>query len=230
MKEEVLRILRMVEEGKITADEAERLLSALESLKAHEHRVGIFVGRKAEAGFVERELPGRDGFALAISASKAELSLWEEDRVKVEAWLDELGSVEETSDGLRLNMARAKIRIPAERSLRLELSAGKAEGEVPPITDITCSAGKAELRGLREGTVSCSAGKVEVALSAEPGVLSLDVSAGKIELLVPKERKMHIIKEEVSACGVFVDEGIEDPSAPQATVRGRAGKVSIRKA
>ncbi len=229
MREEVLRVLKMVEDGKISADEAEKLLSAMDSRRPSPAGVGISMGRKAETKFVEKELPGRDNLRLSVSASKAELLLWDQDTVKAEAWLDDLGSVEETPDGLEINMARAKIHLPAGRSVRLEISAGKAEGEVPPVAQITCSAGKAELRGMREGRIACSAGKVEMALSPEPGLLNLEVSAGKLELKVPGERKMHILREEVNACGVLVDKDIEDPSAPQATVRCSAGKVTIRK-
>lgn len=230
MREEVIRILRMVEKGKLSADEAEKLLLAIDVPGSPGVGVGISFGRKRETGFVEKEVLGRDDFKLSLSASKAELSLWQEDTVKVEAWLDDLGSVEETPDGLVLNMARAKVCLPAKRSLWLEISAGKAEGEVPPVTRLTCSAGKVELRGIREGAVSCSAGKAEIELSEEPGPLSLEVSAGKLELTVPGERKMHIIREEVNACGFFVDKEVEDPSAPRATVRCNAGKVSIKKA
>jgi|GEM_PF-1978899 len=229
MREEVLRILRMVEEGKLNAQEAERLLSALETLRAPGAGVGISFDRKPNAEFVEKELPGRDDFNLSLSASKAELFLWDEDRVKLEAWVGDLGFANETPSGLALNMARARIHLPSGRSLRLDVSAGKAKGDIPAVANITCAAGKAELRGLREGTVSCSAGKVEILLSPEPGPLSLEVNAGKIEILVPGERKMRIIREDINAGGVQIDGRIEDPSAPPATIRCSAGKISIRK-
>ncbi|MGB9589461.1 MAG: SHOCT-like domain-containing protein [Candidatus Hydrothermia bacterium] len=230
MREEILIILRMVEQGKLSAEEAERLLSLLETHHfANKAGVGISFGRRVRAEYVERELLGREDLMLAISASRAELRLWQEDKIKVEAWLEDLGSVEETARGLEINMARARIHLPSTTRLTLELSASKAEGEVPPVTNLTCSAGKAELRGMREGVISCSAGKTEITLTPEPGPLELEVNAGKLELLVPCERKMRVIREEVNAGGVFVDRGLEDPSAPQATIRCCAGKVSIRK-
>jgi hypothetical protein len=230
MKEEVGKILRMVEEGKLSAEEAEKLLSAMDAPRSPGAGVGISFGRKRQEEFVEKELPGRDDFKLALSASKAELMLWDQDTVKAEIWLDDLGSAEETPEGLVLNMARAKIHLPAGRSVKLEISAGTVEGEVPAITMLYCSAGKAELRGMREGVVSCNAGKAEVHLAPEPGPLSVEANAGKVELLVHGERKMHVLREEVNACGVFVDGEIEDSSAPQAIVRCNAGKVTITRA
>ena len=230
MKEGVSKILKMVEEGKLSAQEAEKLLSAMDESRSPGAGVGISFGRRRqEEEFVEKELAGRDDFKLSLSASKAELMLWQEDTVKAEIWLDDLGSAEETPEGLVLNMARAKIHLPAERSLKLDISAGKVEGEVPAITALYCSAGKAELRGMREGVISCNAGKAELHLLPEPGPLSLEVNAGKVELLVPGERRMQILREEVNACGVFVDRELEDPSAPQVVIRCNAGKVSIRK-
>lgn len=229
MKEEVGKILRMVEEGKLSAEEAEKLLSAMDAPRSLGAGVGISFGRKRQEEFVEKELPGRDDFKLSFSASKSELMLWQEDTVKAEIWLGDLGSVEETPDGLVLNMARARIHLPAGRSVQLDLSAGKVVGEVPPVTYLTCSAGKAKLQGMREGKLTCNAGKVEVALSPEPGPLIVEANAGKVELFVPGERRMHIIKEESNACGIFVDREIEDPSAPQAVVRCNAGKVTIYK-
>jgi len=229
MREEVIRILRMVEEGKLSAREAERLLSALETRQARRAGVGISFGKKPNEDFVEKELPGSDDFSLSLSASKAELLVWDEDRVKVEAWIGDLGFADEAPNGLAINMARARICLPSMRSLRLDVYAGKVKGDLPPVAVIACSAGKAELRGLREGAVSCSAGKVEVLLSPEPGPLSLDVSAGKVELLVPGDRKLRIIREDIISGGVYIDTGIDDPSAPPATLRCRAGKISIRK-
>jgi len=232
MEEEITRILKMVEEGKLSAEEANRLLSSLMGAEAGKHeRFSVRIGHdKPGAEKIVRDYEGLSEFRLDLSACMAEMELWDQDAIHIEAWLDECcGEFTESEGAAQVKGARVHARFPKHLKLTLDSSASRVEGEIPLQTDLNCSAGKAELRGLGWGDVSISAGKAEIELAEEPGPLKLNVSAGKVDVVVPEPRKFARGSSSCSAGRVDVDERLIDPAEPPLDVDCSAGKVRVER-
>jgi len=168
--DEVERILRLLSEGKITKEEAERLLAALEGPAA-----GASVGRLAidadRAEIHVRPAPGDQVTARGFGAGELKL-----DRKGQEAWL------RWRSRAPVLGRGRIEVELPAGWGVVLELGQGRLEAEALPF--LKGSAGQARVRVGRLAALDfdLGQGRFEAGLALRQGRHRLTIGMGRAKI------------------------------------------------
>ncbi len=216
MREEVLRILKMVEEGKITAAEAERLLSALEKERSEPPRAEE---RRPKAAAQELELD--PSLPLKVRVRGGNLTVIRSEEARIEG----KGLVLDAGGEITLT-GKATLYWPGKSVLGLRVSWGNIEGEVPRL-DLRLNMANAEIEGVVAGRVSVRMGNAELRLAESFEGLEGECEMGNLEIYTP-------VKVSVDASekwgAVSVDPEAQDPQGPPIRIFSRAGSVEVVKA
>jgi len=168
--DEVLRVLRMLEAGKINREEAERLLAALGVGSASGERVRRWLRVEGPAADIQ-VLPTRDGDVAASGYGAGELFL-ETD--------DEGGLLRVRPRGLR----RFKVELFLPPDWGIDLALGKGTLKASSLSGLKgdLGVGKVEVAGVRELDFSLGAGEASIGLLLKEGEHRLVLGAGKAKI------------------------------------------------
>ncbi|RKZ18820.1 hypothetical protein DRQ18_08135 [bacterium] len=188
---EKLRVLKMLEEGRINADEAERLLHALDrkSIKSriteslmHLLNFGAWTG--------EMELES-SSVSLLVSMGDLEIKKGEVPRIVYSGWVRKRG------ERIILRFGDATLELPPGSSLDLEVSMGDVKGEFDGRLNLLVSMGDCNLLLGRasEVYVENSMGDVIFKLPEDAGYeVDVFLSMGEVSSEWELEEKIHRIR------------------------------------
>ncbi|OYD16391.1 hypothetical protein CH330_02960 [candidate division WOR-3 bacterium JGI_Cruoil_03_51_56] len=193
MSEERTKILRMLEQGKITADQAARLIEALGHRRFHSgpdrfarriHRrvslseldripdiVASAVSSAVKTGFQERsevktDFPGKHSLFLKSISGDVEVSAWDEDKISLEK-PGGMTKVRERENRVMVRSISGDITVFVPRESKLELVS--VSGNV----EVTGMSGKLGLKSVSG----------DVGLSDLTGELKADVVSGDLKMI-----------------------------------------------
>ena len=212
MREEVLRILKLVEEGKITAAEAERLLDALEKGESKPKP-------KPKRRLAGEELKLNPEKPLKITLKGGQLVVVRSEEARLVG-----EGVTEEADGVHLT-GGAQLLWPGRAELEVSVYWGALEGEVPRLS-LELVMGSAKLVGVEEGKVRVCMGNAELKLSREFRGLEASCDMGNLEIYTPVGVS---VQAEEHWGSVSVDPAVQDPDGPPVKVSARMGEAEVKR-
>lgn len=207
MREEIERILKLLEEGKINADEAYKLIEALERSEKErkkEEEFGIFdVGKMVQDAIrttfqvvpvsirstfrkrtisEEIDLKSREKLKIKVDAGDVRIKTYEGEKIKIEGE----GYYELNEELIRLT-GELDISVPELKRLELELSAGDVEASVK--ADVICFEVKAGDMDAEVESNKLEAhvkmGDLDIRLLSIPHEAELECKMGDLNLHLP---------------------------------------------
>ncbi len=207
--EEVRRILKMLEEGKITAEEAEKLISAIEEKGKKDKGVsslGKIIGDSVSSAL--SIIPGVLGNVLSFSGEELleeiTLSINREEPLEVnisggdldikteerdEIILKGKGRYNFSENKLTLSAGNFLLTLPKLKEFKLIINAGDFDGEIwADKINIILNAGDANIF-LRSLEISCfiNMGDMDIKLMENPKKATMNCNMGDLSIILPED-------------------------------------------
>ncbi|HPP16489.1 MAG TPA: DUF4097 family beta strand repeat-containing protein [Dictyoglomaceae bacterium] len=206
--EDIKKILKLLEEGKITAEEAEKLIEAIEN-KKEEKKEGFNLGNIGEmisgaissavsvvpkviSGSIKARVDVKEEiewdlekpFHIEITGGDLEIKIGEEPKVIVEG--EGVYSLEE--DIIKLSAGSFILTIPRFKVIKLRLSAGDVDGKIAcDECELYMSMGDMDLEvETKKLTAELSMGDLDINLVSSPEYATLKCSMGDMNVKLPE--------------------------------------------
>lgn len=248
--DEIRRILKMLEEGKITAEEAEKLISAIEEKGKKDKGVsslGKIIGNSVSSAlsiipgvlgnvlsFSGEELLEEEitfslnrGEPLEVNISGGDLDIKTEERN--EMVLKGKGRYNFNENKLTLSAGDFFLILPKLKELKLSINAGDFDGEIwADKINIILNAGDADIL-LRSSEISCfiNMGDMDIKLMEKPKEATINCNMGDLSIILPEDFD-GVITPKVSL-GDFsmLKEGYKYKDKKYIFGRGEKGEIEI---
>ena len=194
MSSEMLKVLEMVEAGKITPEEAEKLLKALNENNPI-GKSGGSAQKPPDWDSIEETINKVTSFvpeAVSAAMAQAGLSTDEEKeysfrgmkRLSVKLASGDLSISEAEDDNLRISASGMHKINQGEGMVKLRVVSGDAEIAIPEDTesDITIDSGDVEIDSLSGKSLNLTIGSGDVEGEMECGISKITIGSGDVEL------------------------------------------------
>ncbi len=197
--EERLRILKLLEDGKIDAEEAARLLEAVrkEPRGEREGSLGGIVSETMDSvGSVLATIPGivKAGLSVGVGEGKRSIEASPKERVVIKSVGGDL-EVELSKDRIQGEVESGVLNsLGSEKQLVLKTLGGDATFRIPPVSELQISSLGGDLSGTtaaRVLSVNLMGGDVQLSLK-DLDTATIKTNSGDIELTIPEDSNLSL--------------------------------------